>query len=235
MNAGWFSTYHEIPELVQNWLAGLGVRDPERGRAILPTSPGGLAWRIGIRWTGSPFSSTRSFRDVPTPSMALTNLERFLAAVPRLDRTLAELAGDPRTTEILLQVFSTSQYYSEVLIRDPELFDWLQTGADLRDRTMLVDQLWETLSALTAEEEQKLALRRFRQRESLRIGYNDIVRGFPLELITQDLSHLADACVEGAVRLARRALRRGSAIRRHRGARPLGSSSWAWESSGASS
>ena len=64
-------------------------------------------------------------------------------------------------------------------------------------------ELWETLSALPTEEEQKLALRRFRQRESLRIGYNDIVRGFPLEVITQDLSHLADACVEAAVRLAR--------------------------------
>ena len=38
----------------------------------------------------------------------------------------------------------------------------------------------------------------------LRIGYNDIVRGLPLEMITLDLSHLADACVEAACRLARR-------------------------------
>ncbi len=179
MNAGWFSTYHEIPELVQNWLAGLGVRDPERGARDLAdlTRRAGLAHRDQVDRIAVQLDTV--LPGCPDPSMALTNLERFLAAVPRLDRTLAELAGDPRTTEILLQVFSTSQYYSEVLIRDPELFDWLQTGADLRDRTMLVDQLWETLSALTAEEEQKLALRRFRQRESLRIGYNDIVRGLP--------------------------------------------------------
>ena len=38
----------------------------------------------------------------------------------------------------------------------------------------------------------------------LRIGYDDIVRGLPLELITLDLSHMADACVEAAYRLARR-------------------------------
>ena len=31
MNAGWFLNYHEIPELLENWLAGLGVRDAERG------------------------------------------------------------------------------------------------------------------------------------------------------------------------------------------------------------
>ena len=47
-------------------------------------------------------------------------------------------------------------------------------------------------------------MRRFRQRETLRVGYNDIVRGLPLEVITLDLSHLADACVEAAYRLARR-------------------------------
>ncbi len=36
MTAGWFLTYHEVPELVQSWLAGLGVRDPERGAATSP-------------------------------------------------------------------------------------------------------------------------------------------------------------------------------------------------------
>ena len=73
----------------------------------------------------------------------------------------------------------------------------------------MIDDLWTTLEALDDEGEQALALRRFRQRESLRIGYNDIVRGLPLEVITRDLSDLADACVEGALRLARaRALAR---------------------------
>src|SRR5262249_42257555 len=143
------------------------------------------------------------------PGMALANLERFIAAVPEIESTLRDLAQNARTTEILLQVFSTSQYFSEVLIRDPTLLDWLQGGAERRDRAALIGDLWTALSALPTDEEQKLALRRFRQRESLRIGYNDIVRGFPLEVITQDLSHLADACIEAAMRLARsRALAR---------------------------
>jgi glutamate-ammonia-ligase adenylyltransferase len=90
-----------------------------------------------------------------------------------------------------------------VLIRDSELLDWLQRGPERRDRSALIDELWATVSSLPEEDDQKLALRRFRRRESLRIGYNDIVRGFPLEVTTQDLSDLADACVEAAVRLAR--------------------------------
>ena len=124
--------------------------------------------------------------------------------MPGIASTLSQLADNPRTTEILLQVFSTSQYFSEVLIRDPELLDWLRGGPERPDRAALdrrsLEHAWP---GSPAEKEQGLALRRFRQRESLRIGYNDIVRGFPLELITQDLSDLADACVEGAVRLAR--------------------------------
>ena len=203
MTSGWFLKYHEIPELVQRWLASLGVRDPERGASDLSD----LTRRAGPERLEQVARIAVQLDAVlprcPDPGMALTNFERFLAAVPRLDQTLDELAGDVRTTEILLQVFSTSQYYGEVLIRDPELFDWLQAGAEHRDRAVLLDALWGSIACLTTEDEQKLALRRFRHRESLRIGYNDIVQGFPLEVTTQDLSHLADVCVEAAVRVAR--------------------------------
>ena len=90
------------------------------------------------------------------------------------------------------------------MIRDPALLDWLRGGAERRDREALIDELWDEAVAARDEEAERLALRRFRQREILRIGYNDIVRGLPLEVITLDLSHLADACVEVACRLARR-------------------------------
>ena len=52
--------------------------------------------------------------------MALTNLERFVAASPTPEATLdAPGRATPRTTEILVQLFSTSQYFSELMIRDP--------------------------------------------------------------------------------------------------------------------
>jgi glutamate-ammonia-ligase adenylyltransferase len=202
MTSAWFLTYHDVPELVHDWLSGLGVRDPDRGVRDLAdltrrAGPASLALvaRIAVQL------------DVvlprcADPGMAIANLERFMAAVPRIEFALEELAEGPRTTEVLLQVFSTSQYLTEVLIRDPLLLDWLQGGPERRDRSALIDDLWKTVSGRSDENEQRLTLRRFRERESLRIGYNDIVRGFPLEMITQDLSDLADACVEAAVRLA---------------------------------
>jgi glutamate-ammonia-ligase adenylyltransferase len=150
----------------------------------------------------------------PDPGMALTNLDRFVAAheVPGLG--LATLVDQPRTTEILVQLFSTSQHFSELLIRDPAALEWLRHGAERRDRAALIDDLWGELSPLESEESERLALRRFRQREMLRVGYHDIVREIPLEDVGLDLSHLADACAEGAYRLAlRRAeARHGSPI-----------------------
>ncbi len=110
---------------------------------------------------------------------------------------------DPRAVEIAVQLFSTSQFFSELMIRDPGLLDWLRAGADRRDPARLIDDLWAKLQAAPTEEARRLALRQFRLREVLRIGYNDIVRDLPLELITLDLAHLADACVEVAVRSAR--------------------------------
>jgi glutamate-ammonia-ligase adenylyltransferase len=203
MTAQWFVTFHEIPELIRDWLAGLGVRDADRGRrelAELSARAGPGCLELVAQLAVQLDSVLPRCAD---PGMALGNLERFVAATPAIGATLARLAEDHRATEILLQVFSTSQYFSEVLIRDPELLDWLRSGPERPDRSALIDELWSTLAGLPSEPAQSLAVRRFRRRESLRIGYNDIVRGVSLEVTTRDLSDLADACVEGAVRAAR--------------------------------
>jgi len=199
----WFLADHANPREVERWLTGLGVRDSERAASELAdlthrAGPGALP--LVARIVAQLDLVLPRCAD---PAMALANLERYLTGVPRIDSTLEKLAEHPRTTEILLQVFSTSQYLSEVLFRDPQLLDWLEARPEGRDRDDLCAELWNTISVVESDPDQRLALRRFRQRETLRIGYNDIVRGYPLELITQDLSGLAEACVEAAVRLAR--------------------------------
>ncbi|QEH32819.1 Glutamate-ammonia-ligase adenylyltransferase [Aquisphaera giovannonii] len=199
----WSPAYRDDPELLGGWLRALGIRDPERARRdfddlVAHAGPAGLKQIDRIAAQLLEFLP-RS----PEPAMALANLERFVAARPDPLPMLRKLADSPRTTEVLLQVFSTSQHFSELFIRDPSLIDWLRKGAGRRDRRSLIDDLWEALGHAATDRDRALAIRRFRLRESLRIGYNDIIRGFPLELITLDLSSLADACTEAAVRLAR--------------------------------
>ena len=152
MTPTWFLTYHDVPELVHRWLAGLGVRDPERGvrdLADLTRRAGPACLELVARIAVQLDAVLPRCAD---PGMALANLERFMAAVPRIETTLGDLADNPRTTEILLQVFSTSQYLTEVLIRDPELLDWLQGGPERRDRSALIDDLWKTVAGLADED-----------------------------------------------------------------------------------
>ena len=197
-----FTSLIENPEMARLWLSGLGVRDAERGfRDLRDLAGRGLPLRLVARLAEQLDSALPR---CPDPGMALTNLERFVAASPTPEATLEALATNPRAAEIAVQLFSTSQFFSELMIRDPGLLDWLRAGADRRDRETLIGDLWADLAGAPTEDARRLALRWFRLREILRIGYNDIVRDLPLELITLDLSHLADACVEVACRLARR-------------------------------
>ncbi len=201
MNADWFRTVLANSSTTRLWLGGIGVRDADRAARDLQD----LA-----RHAHSPMTMPRLALRLdallprcPDPGMALSNLERFVAACPDPGAMLVLLAESARTTEILLQLFSTSQHLSELMTRDPSLLDWLRSGADRRDRETMISDLWLELSGVTDENEQRLLIRRFRQRETLRIGYNDIVRGLPLDLTTLDLSVLADTCAEVAYRLAR--------------------------------
>jgi glutamate-ammonia-ligase adenylyltransferase len=52
------------------------------------------------------------------------------------------------------------------------------------------------MRALNDHEHRMAALRRFKNREMLRIGFSDIVRGAPLEPVTADISNLADAVLQ---------------------------------------
>ncbi|MGE3821564.1 MAG: bifunctional [glutamate--ammonia ligase]-adenylyl-L-tyrosine phosphorylase/[glutamate--ammonia-ligase] adenylyltransferase, partial [Isosphaeraceae bacterium] len=199
--ADWFRTLLQDAEATRLWLGGLGVRDPDRGFRDLRD----LAERVGrsdlMPRLAAQFQTL--LPRCPDAGMAIANLDRFLEADPEPAAVLERLAENVRTTDVLLQIFSTSQHLSDMLIRDSSLLEWLRSGPERRDPTALLTDLWEALQVTRTDDQRRLTLRRFRQRELLRIGYDDIVRGLPLEVITLDLSVLADVCVEVATRIAR--------------------------------
>jgi glutamate-ammonia-ligase adenylyltransferase len=204
MKPEWFLRYHDVATVIERWLVTRGIRDPQRARRELDALIAG-AGPSGLRLVAQIAVQLHAILPrCSEPDMALSNLERYVVSAPVPESQVRKLAESPRTTEVLFQVFSTSQLLSDVLIRNPSLIDWLQAGADRRDRESLIAELWSTLQSAASEDGQSLAIRQLRLRETLRIGYNDIVRGLPLEVVTLDLSSLADACVEGATRLARR-------------------------------
>ena len=143
------------------------------------------------------------------PDMALNNLGRFVSEArnPLSMGTLFE--RDAEALPTLLQIFATSQHLSDLLISDPECFDLLRlTEGQPVARGALVDELAAEVEAVEHDQAVMRTLRRFKRRETLRIAYGDIVRKQSLKTVTTQISFLADAVLEAALRAAWRKMRR---------------------------
>lgn len=134
------------------------------------------------------------------PDMAINNLERFLAASRNPMATAALFERDPDALPNLLQIFSTSQFLSDVLVTDNEAYDLLRmTEGQPVSRAALVDEVVGEVRALKDRGDASAALRRFKRRETMRIAYGDIVMNQRVSVVARQISYLADAIVEAAL------------------------------------
>ena len=139
--------------------------------------------------------------------MAWNNLERFILASRNPMATVALFERDREALGRLLQILSTSQYLSDLLVVDNECYDLLRmTEGQPVARDLLVEELLGEVMSTPRPEDAMAALRRFKRREILRVAYGDIVRNQPIEVVARQISFVADAVVEGATCFARRAL-----------------------------
>src|SRR5205807_932577 len=104
-----------------------------------------------------------------------------------------------------LQLLSTSQSFSDLLVTNPDYLDMLRVPLrSSPSQKEMQEQLQGEVDAAFEDSAVLRAFRRFRQRQVLRIGTNDIIRDRPLEEITRDISRVADAALEVALRTALR-------------------------------
>ena len=155
------------------------------------------------------------------PDRVLVEFERLAQAYPGKSGLFIYLADHPRAIDILVAIFSSSQFLTEILLRTP---DRLERLLDLKDlsRPKTTSQLIRTarqgltslktsdgcsLSAgcslsLSAVPDQVDALRRFQRQELLRIGACDLLALLDLPATTGQLSNLADALVQVSLDIA---------------------------------
>ena len=135
----------------------------------------------------------------------LGNLERFAHASLSPQALLALFEREPESLSTLVQLFATSQYMADQLIKDPVAFDLLRMtdGQPVR-ASVLADEILAEVKAATEVRQVMRAIRGFRHRENLRIAYGDFIGGLPVEIVTEQLSSLADAILQAAVAAARR-------------------------------
>ena len=143
----------------------------------------------------------------PVPDMALNNLERLCAIIPR-DELLTVCTSEGRLGQ-LLAICGSSPFLTAILCRDPLYFRelFLNRLIDVRrDEAATLAALRARIGAENDCQSLLPLLRRFKYQEMLRIAARDLNGIAPLEEVTAELSALASATLQIAYEVARRTL-----------------------------
>ena len=160
---------------------------------------------------------------ISDPDMALNNLERFFAASRNALGLAALIQRDQSCLPILLKIFSSSQYLTDQLIRDPSSYDALRLAAGQPvTRELLVDEIDSQLQQILEDDDKAACtlIRRFKHRETLRIAFGDIIGRQNIETITAQISNLADAICTATLSFAARQLNHRYGLPKTRDGRP---------------
>ena len=142
----------------------------------------------------------------PNPETALNHFSRF-AQVMFNRRWLYRLLQDaPFLLDPVIFCFGASTYLSETLIRNPEYFydiiDANVMGVVKTSETMY-EELGRSLSHFESVDQKLRVLRRYKRRETLRIGLCDLLKAVDVKTTTWELSNLAEAALQHCYEIGR--------------------------------
>ena len=143
----------------------------------------------------------------PDPDRALISFHRWTEAVTSRYTHFQYLIGHPAALDIFFTVCGTSQLFSDILIRNPEYFEILANPGvrgGVKSGGALYRELSSFVDSVIRVELKLEAIRRFKQREILRIGARDILGLADMPSTTLEFSNLADACVQKCYELGMR-------------------------------
>ena len=162
-----------------------------------------------IRKTASParrlpHKLQELIRKSPSPALADNNLQRLLEATPQ------DLAKIPAAKiPVLVQLLGSSSFLADVLVREgigwPDLF-LRQISVEQKTRAEHARELDDLVRHTGSFDEFCAALRRYKQREYLRIGARDLMASVTLEETVRELTALAEASLDAAYRFCRTAV-----------------------------
>ena len=192
-------------ETAAAFLEGYHLREGAAADAHLQQLAEDLTCRLALaNLAGMLFDALST---TPDPDAALLGFCRYVAERTPRAAFIGNLQADPRMLDILTQLLGTSPFLSEILIRDPEYLHWLRRELDgpPPDRTAYDAEVDRRLDATQSVDNQVNGLKRLQRREMLRIAARDLFGMLDRETLTTtttQLSHLADALVDGVLRAA---------------------------------
>ena len=146
------------------------------------------------------------------PDMALNHLERFLDALEPVSLFTDSAGSRPEALKELIVLFGASRFLSVFAVGSArETIQLLSHPLYLShpaDKELLADRLDGQLSGAADDEGLLRQLRIFRKREMLRIGLRDLLGLADLSETVEELSNLAEVCLQAAYERADRELRK---------------------------
>lgn len=179
-------------EAAHGTLAAAGFTQPDRALLNLRNLAGadrkGLFARLAVL-------ACDILKQQPDADMALNNWERFVQVAGNAGDHFRAMLAQPKRLDILLAIFSGSQFLADTLVRNPEFLDWV-TDSERLHRERLRKDIIGTFRELA---EKDLAypdflegVRVLYRRELLRIGSRDICLKAPTLEITREISAVAE-------------------------------------------
>ena len=142
----------------------------------------------------------------PNPEAALNRFSRF-AQVAFNRRWLYQLLRDASfLIHTIISGFGASTYLSETLIRKPEYFyDIIDANVMGTPKTSerMYQELARSLAQFDSVDQKLHILRRYKRRETLRIGLRDLLKAADVETTTLELSNLAEAALQHCYEIGR--------------------------------
>jgi len=151
-----------------------------------------------------PHNIEELIRKSPSPALAVTNLEHLLEVTPQaLEKFPAQ------ELPMLIQLLGSSSFLSDVVIREGSAWQDAfvrQVSVKQKTRAQHDSELEPMVKDSGSFEEFCAALRRYKQREYLRIGARDLMPSVALEETVRELTALAEATLDAAYRFSRAAV-----------------------------
>jgi glutamate-ammonia-ligase adenylyltransferase len=183
-------------------LAAFGFHDMAQTRAALNELAGGLTRRSRVMQQLLP-AILEWLSETPDPDLGLLQLRRLTEGYTRSSTIARRFRETPVTAQRTARILGSSRVLGLALHRQPDFVDALADDDLLAQpvtRDQLVDEALDTLDWRDDESGRIAGLRRFKRRRLLRIGARDLLGFASLADVERDMSNLADATVEAALR-----------------------------------
>lgn len=137
------------------------------------------------------------------PDRVLARLDTFVSAYGARATLYEVWTNNPALFGLILMLFDRSEFLAEVAIRTPDMVEELMLSGHLRRRKSSAEILKE-LQFGKNDPDQLVWLRRYHQSEFMRIGLRHILGLADHEQNFEELSALADACLQYALEIVLR-------------------------------